>query len=198
MGTSCGRSKFLPPSLSDTFLVALVTLFKVSIKAKPYFCSPKMYDLGQYRLYFYSILTMMETDKRMKPQASVSLTGFTRRPVKHSTRPLMTAALLLFTEKIYAKMISTCVLLVVYNVPIVLVLILLSCAYSRLQAYLSCYTLNKDLFCVHYVHICSRLFPIPTVRWESLGMESRLFIHTVRAHHVFIYFHLAASLPRIL
>lgn len=95
----------------------------------------------------------------MKPQASVSLTGFTRRPVKHTTRPLMTAALLLFTEKIYVKLITTFVLLVLYNVPIVLVFILLSCAYSRLQAYLSCYTLNKDLFYVHYVHICSSFFP---------------------------------------
>lgn len=51
---------FLPPFLSDTFLAGLAALFKVSIKAKPYFCSPKMYDLGQFRLYFYSILAMME------------------------------------------------------------------------------------------------------------------------------------------
>lgn len=64
---------FLPPSLSDTFLAGLAAVFKVSIKAKPDFCSLKMYDLGQFRLYFYSILTMIESHKTMKPQASLYL-----------------------------------------------------------------------------------------------------------------------------
>lgn len=192
MGTSCGRGDFLLPSLSDTFLVALVALFKVSIKAKPCFCSPKMYDLGQFRMYFYSFLTMIETHKRMKPQASVSLTGFTRRPIKHTTRPLMTAALLLFTEKIYAKIITTFVLVVVYNVlvvPIALMFILLSCAYSRLQAYLSCYTLNKDLFYVHYVYICSRFFfPFPLCDGNHLEWNTGFsFILYVLIMSLFIF-----------
>lgn len=31
-------------------------------------------------------------------------------------------------------------------------------------------------------------FPIPTVAWETLGIEYKLFIHTVRAHDVFYLF----------
>lgn len=50
---------------------------------------------------------------------------------------------------------------------------------------------------LHLPFVCLRSFPIPTVSWETLAMENRVFIHTLRARGVFIYFHLTPSLPRI-
>lgn len=44
---------------------------------------------------------------------------------------------------------------------------------------------------------CLRSLSIPAVSWETLRLEHRPFIHAVRAHGVFIYFHLTPSLQQI-
>lgn len=58
----------------------------------------------------------------MEPHASSSLTRFTQRTLKQTTRPLMTAELLFMEEHtVYAKIITTFVVVVVVsNVSIML------------------------------------------------------------------------------